>query len=89
MSVVGPRPERPHFVQKFLQEVGRYNNRHCLKVGMTGWTQVNVWRGDTSIEKRVWLGLANHRHDDLIRTDQPERVLRNSLLFVCFDMLVL
>ena len=53
MSVVGPRPERPHFVHRFLQEVGRYNNRHCLRVGMTGWAQVNGWRGDTSIDKRV------------------------------------
>jgi Undecaprenyl-phosphate glucose phosphotransferase len=53
MSVVGPRPERPHFVQKFLQEVALYNNRHALKVGITGWAQVNGWRGDTSIEKRV------------------------------------
>lgn len=53
MSVVGPRPERPYYVQKFQEEVGRYNHRHCLRVGITGWAQVNGWRGDTSIEKRV------------------------------------
>jgi len=53
MSVVGPRPERPHFVEQFREEVGRYNHRHCLKVGITGWAQVNGWRGDTSIEKRI------------------------------------
>jgi Undecaprenyl-phosphate glucose phosphotransferase len=53
MSVVGPRPERPFFVREFLDKVARYNQRHSLKVGITGWAQVNGWRGDTSIEKRV------------------------------------
>ncbi len=53
MSVVGPRPERPYFVDKFMDEVRRYNHRHSLKVGITGWAQVHGWRGDTSIEKRV------------------------------------
>jgi lipopolysaccharide/colanic/teichoic acid biosynthesis glycosyltransferase len=53
MSIVGPRPERRHFVHQFLQEVARYNNRHALRVGITGWAQVNGWRGDTSIHKRI------------------------------------
>ena len=53
MSVVGPRPERPHFVEKFGVEIPRYHARHYLKVGITGWAQVNGWRGDTSIEKRI------------------------------------
>jgi exopolysaccharide biosynthesis polyprenyl glycosylphosphotransferase len=53
MSVVGPRPERPYFVKKFQHEVAQYNTRHYLKVGITGWAQVNGWRGDTSIAKRV------------------------------------
>ncbi len=52
MSVVGPRPERPHFVKRFLEEIAHYDSRHRLKVGITGWAQVNGWRGDTSIQKR-------------------------------------
>jgi len=62
MSVVGPRPERPIFVQKFMHSVGNYNRRHYLKVGITGWAQVNGWRGDTSIAKRVEYDLYYVRH---------------------------
>jgi Undecaprenyl-phosphate glucose phosphotransferase len=62
MSVVGPRPERPMLVQRFMQSVGNYNRRHYLKVGITGWAQVNGWRGDTSIEKRVEYDLYYVRH---------------------------
>jgi Undecaprenyl-phosphate glucose phosphotransferase len=62
MSVVGPRPERPILVQKFMQSVGNYNRRHYLKVGITGWAQVNGWRGDTSITKRIEYDLYYVRH---------------------------
>ena len=62
MSVVGPRPERPFFVQKFLQDVAKYNSRHYLKVGITGWAQVNGWRGNTSIPRRVEHDLYYLRH---------------------------
>ena len=57
MSVVGPRPERPHFVEKFNDEIAAYNTRHHLKSGITGWAQVNGLRGDTDIAKRVELDL--------------------------------
>ena len=53
MSLVGPRPERPHFIDNFRQSIPRYMLRHAVKSGITGWAQVNGWRGDTSLRKRV------------------------------------
>jgi Undecaprenyl-phosphate glucose phosphotransferase len=53
MSVVGPRPERPYFVEKFVKETESYNSRHHIKAGITGWAQVNGLRGDTSIPERI------------------------------------
>ena len=53
MSLVGPRPERPHFVEKFKDDISRYMWRHVSKPGMTGWAQVNGLRGNTSIEERI------------------------------------
>lgn len=53
MSLVGPRPERPFFVEKFKEEIPRYMIKHQVRPGMTGWAQVNGFRGDTSIRKRI------------------------------------
>jgi len=55
MSLIGPRPERPHFVERFSSEVPRYQERHRAGVGLTGWAQVHGLRGDTSIPDRVRL----------------------------------
>jgi exopolysaccharide biosynthesis polyprenyl glycosylphosphotransferase len=53
MSLVGPRPERPFFVERFRQEMPEYDLRHAVPAGMTGWAQVHGWRGPTSLRKRL------------------------------------
>ncbi|MCI5791807.1 MAG: undecaprenyl-phosphate glucose phosphotransferase [Lachnospiraceae bacterium] len=53
MSLIGPRPERPQFVEKFKEEIPRYMIKHQVRPGLTGWAQVNGYRGDTSIQKRI------------------------------------
>ena len=53
MSLIGPRPERPYFVNKFRESVPKYMIKHHVKPGMTGWAQVNGYRGNTSIVKRI------------------------------------
>ncbi len=62
MSLVGPRPERPCFVQAFSERIPAYAQRHQVLPGITGWAQVNGWRGDSSIEKRLEFDLFYIRH---------------------------
>ena len=57
MSLVGPRPELPHFVERFREEIPFYMVKHQVKPGITGWAQVNGYRGDTSIQKRIEMDL--------------------------------
>jgi putative colanic acid biosynthesis UDP-glucose lipid carrier transferase len=53
MSLVGPRPERPDFVEVFKEQVPNYMKKHMVKAGITGWAQVNGWRGDTDLKQRI------------------------------------
>jgi len=53
MSIVGPRPERPEFIQRFRQEIPGYMQKHLVKAGMTGWAQVNDLRGDSDLQERI------------------------------------
>lgn len=53
MSIVGPRPERTIFVEKFKDEIPDYMKKHLVKAGITGWAQINGWRGDTDLQKRI------------------------------------
>jgi Undecaprenyl-phosphate glucose phosphotransferase len=62
MSLVGPRPERPFFVDKFRNEIPGYMLRHKVKAGITGWAQIHGWRGDTSLERRIECDLYYIRH---------------------------
>jgi exopolysaccharide biosynthesis polyprenyl glycosylphosphotransferase len=66
MSVVGPRPERPHFVEKFKRQVPRYLERHRVKTGMTGWAQVNGLRGNVSIAERTKYDIYYIEHWSLV-----------------------
>lgn len=62
MSIVGPRPERPVFVDKFKNEVPGYMKKHLMKAGITGWAQINGWRGDTDLNKRIEYDLNYIQH---------------------------
>jgi Undecaprenyl-phosphate glucose phosphotransferase len=66
MSLVGPRPERPVFIDRFRQHIPRYQLRHMVKAGMTGWAQIHGLRGNTSIEKRVEYDLYYIEHWSLL-----------------------
>ncbi len=65
MSLVGPRPERPYFVQSFSSRLPAYNQRHQVLPGISGWAQVNGWRGDSSIETRLEYDLYYVNHQSL------------------------
>jgi exopolysaccharide biosynthesis polyprenyl glycosylphosphotransferase len=80
MSLVGPRPERPFFVNQFAQTMPQYHLRHAVPPGITGWAQVHGWRGNTSLEKRLEHDLYYIRHQSL-RLDLTVLVLTPYALF--------
>jgi len=84
MSLVGPRSERPVFVKQFKQEVPKYMLRHMMKSGITGWAQVNGWRGNTSLEERVkhdlfYIGHWSHFFDIKILLMTPFVVIKDCI----------
>jgi putative colanic acid biosynthesis UDP-glucose lipid carrier transferase len=66
MSLVGPRPERPHFVEEFSRRLPDYPSRHAVLPGLTGWAQIHGFRGDTPIESRLAHDLYYVRHRSLL-----------------------
>lgn len=66
MSIVGPRPERPMFVEQFKHEIPGYMQKHRVKAGITGWAQINGWRGDTDLNKRIEHDLYYIQHWSLL-----------------------
>lgn len=84
MSFVGPRPERPFFVERFAQEILDYPDRHLVKAGMTGWAQINGLRGDTSIEDRTRYDLYYIENWSLLL---DLRIIARSFLAVLRDFL--
>jgi lipopolysaccharide/colanic/teichoic acid biosynthesis glycosyltransferase len=80
MSLVGPRPERPYFVEQFQAEVPHYQDRHRVPVGLTGLAQVNGLRGDTSIDERAWFD--NHYIDNWSMTHDLVILARTALAVV-------
>ena len=81
MSMVGPRPERPYFVQDFARRFSRYADRHRVATGLTGWAQVNGLRGDTSIEDRVTFD--NYYIDNWSLWSDVKIMLRTVLAVAC------
>jgi len=66
MSIVGPRPERPVFVEQFKNEIPDYMQKHLVKAGITGWAQVNGWRGNTDLKKRIEYDLYYIEHCSIL-----------------------